>query len=428
MKKIRVGLLGCGTVGTGVYELIQKNQDKYSALLGAEVEIVKIVVHSLDKKRPSIPTELLTVNPEDVLENKDIDVVVEVMGGVTDAKAFVMRALENKKHVVTANKDLMAVYGQTLFELGDKEQKLVLFEASVAGALPVIGTIKNDLAGNKISKVMGIVNGTTNFILTKMFDEGLPLDIVLKEAQDLGYAEADPTADVEGLDAARKIAILASISFNSRVVLDDVYVEGITKIATDDIQYAKQFNSTIKLLGIALVNNGSIEVRVHPTLIPLSHPLAKVDDVYNAIYLEGDAFGDLTILGKGAGGLPTASAVVGDILSIGKTILNPVSEIKNCTCYLDLPIKTIKQVETHYYIRMTVADETGVLSKIANVFAENNVSIDSVIQKKLDNNQAELVLLTDRVEEDNFMKAKAGIEDLEKVHCVTSILRAEKEN
>ena len=186
----------------------------------------------------------------------------------------------------------MAVYGQPIFELGDEEQKLVLFEASVAGALPVIGTIKNDLAGNKISKVMGIINGTTNFILTKMFDEGLPLDIVLKEAQDLGYAEADPTADVEGLDAARKIAILASISFNTRVVLDDVYVEGITKIATDDIEYAKQFKSTIKLLGIAVVNDGKVEVRVHPTLIPLNHPLAKVDDVYNAIYLEGDAFGD----------------------------------------------------------------------------------------------------------------------------------------
>ena len=428
MKKIKVGLLGCGTVGTSVYELIQKNQDKYCALLGAEIEVVKIVVHSLDKKRPSIPNELLTLNPNEVLENKDIDIVVEVMGGVTEAKDYVMKALKNKKHVVTANKDLMAVYGQPIFELGDEEQKLVLFEASVAGALPVIGTIKNDLAGNKISKVMGIINGTTNFILTKMFDEGLPLDIVLKEAQDLGYAEADPTADVEGLDAARKIAILASISFNTRVVLDDVYVEGITKIATDDIEYAKQFKSTIKLLGIAVVNDGKVEVRVHPTLIPLNHPLAKVDDVYNAIYLEGDAFGDLTILGKGAGGFPTASAVVGDILTIGKTILNPVSRIQNCTCYLDLPIKTIKEVETHYYIRMIVADETGVLSKIASVFAENNVSIDSVIQKKLVNNKAELVLLMDRVEEDNFMKAKDGIENLSTVDSVTSILRAEKEN
>ena len=426
MRKIKVGLLGCGTVGTSVYELIKKNQDQYYALLGIEIEVVKIVVCSLSKKRPSIPNQLLTLDPNEVLENQNIDIVVEVIGGITDAKDYVLRALNNEKHVITANKDLMAVYGKSIFKLADKKQKLILFEASVAAALPIISTIKNDLIGNKINKVMGIINGTTNFILTKMFNEGLSLDFALKEAQDLGYAESNPTEDLEGFDAARKIAILASISFNARVVLGDVYVEGITKITTDDIKYAKQFKSTIKLLGIAIINDGKIEVRVHPTLIPLNHPLAKVDDIYNAVYLEGDAFDNLTFLGKGAGGFPTASAIVGDILTISKNTLNPVSKIKNCTCYLDLTVKTIKQIKTHYYIRMIATDKTGVLSKIASVFAKNNVSIDSVIQKKLKNKKAELVLLTDRVKEGNFMKAKVKIESLNAVDSVNSILRLEK--
>lgn len=428
MKKIKIGLLGCGTVGTSVYKLIQKNQDKYYALLGAEIEVTKIAIHSLDKKRSSIPNHLLTINPNEILEDKDIDIIVEVMGGIKNAKDYILKALKNKKHIVTANKDLIAIYGKSIFELGDQEQKFILFEASVAGSLPIISAIKNDLASNKINKIMCIINGTTNFILTRMFNEMLPLGLALKEAQDFGYAEADPMADVEGLDAARKIAILASISFNTRIALNDVYVEGIKKVGINDIKYAKQFKSTIKLLGIAILKDGKIEIRVHPTLISLDHPLAKVDDIYNAIYLEGDAFGDLTFLGKGAGGFPTASAVVGDILNICKNILNPVNKIKNYACYLDLPIKTIEQIETRYYIRMIVVDKTGVLSKITSVFAKNNVSIDSVIQKKISNKKAELVLLTNLVKEDNFIKAKVEIESLSDVDIIASILRSEKEN
>lgn len=428
MKKIKIGLLGCGTVGQGVYQLLEINKSKYQAILdGVELEIVKILVNDMKKSRDSIPRELLTNNPYDIISNKEIDVVIEVIGGTTIADEYIQEAIKNGKHIITANKDLMATKGQEILELGNEYSKEVKYEASVAGAIPIISTIKDNLQSNQITKVMGIINGTTNFILTKMFAEGRSLEDVLQEAKDLGYAEADPTSDIEGLDAARKIAILASIAFNRRVKLEDVYVEGITKISVDDVNYARQFKSTIKLLGIALLKDDAIEVRVHPTLLPLSHPLAKVDDVYNAVYLEGNAFGDLTLIGKGAGGLPTASAVVSDLLSIVKNINKEIIKVQNCSCYRDLIIKKIEDTISHYYFRMVVVDKTRVLSKIAEAFADNNVSIDSVIQRKLPDGKAELVILTDRVLNKNMQSAKEQIENLDVVIEIKSVLRSEKE-
>lgn len=428
MNKIKIGLLGCGTVGQGVYQLLSINKSKYQAILdGVELEIVKILVNDINKSRDSIPVELLTTNPYDIISNKEIDIVIEVIGGTTIAEEYIQEAIKNHKHVITANKDLMATKGQEILELGNEYSKEVKYEASVAGAIPIISTIKDNLQSNQITKVMGIINGTTNFILTKMFAEGRSLEDVLQEAKDLGYAEADPTSDIEGLDAARKIAILASIAFNRRVKLENVYVEGITKISVDDVNYARQFKSTIKLLGIALLKNDAIEVRVHPTLLPLSHPLAKVDDVYNAVYLEGNAFGDLTLIGKGAGGLPTASAVISDLLSIVKDMNRKIIKVQNCSCYRDLLIKKIEDTISHYYFRMVVVDKTRVLSKIADAFADNNVSIDSVIQRKLPDGKAELVILTDRVLNKNMQSAREQIENLDVVIEVKSVLRSEKE-
>lgn len=428
MKIVNVALLGCGTVGTGVYELLEMNREKFRHLLpGRDIHVKGILVADMMKERPGIPRDLLTDQADALLTDPEVQVVIEVMGGVGAAKDYILTALRNGKDVVTANKDLMATAGEEILELANEMNRTVLFEASVAGAIPVISTVKNDLSSNKITKVMGIINGTTNFILTKMFKEGRSLEDVLQEAQALGYAEADPTSDIMGLDAARKIAILASTAFNRRVVLSDVYVEGITGIQVEDIAYARQLGSTIKLLGIACMTEDAIEVRVHPTLLSMNHPLAKVDDVYNAIYLEGNAFGDLTLVGKGAGGLPTASAVVGDLLSILKNSMNE-GPVENCTCYLDTPIRKIQETSTHIYIRMIVADRTGVLAQIADAFARNNVSIDSVIQRKLEDGKAELVILTDKVLNQDMERAKEEISNLEVVMEIKSVLRSDKED
>lgn len=427
-EKIKIGLLGCGTVGQGVCQLLQTNRDKYKSVLhDTTLEIAKILVNDPSKKRPKISEKIITANVDDILEDDSIDIIIEVIGGTTKAKEYIEKALKKGKHIITANKDLMAVAAQEILELGNKVGKQIRYEASVAGAIPIISTIRENVLSNKISKVMGIINGTTNFILTKMFNEEKALEEVLKEAQELGYAEADPTSDIEGLDAARKIAVLASIAFNRKVILDDVYVEGITGISIDDVDYAKMFNSTIKLLGIAVNDDKGIEVRVHPTLLPLSHPLAKVDDVYNAVYIEGNAFGDLTLIGKGAGGLPTASAVVADLLAVVKDINSNTTNYDNRSCYLNTPIKKIEDILTHYYIRMVVLDKTRVLSKIAEAFADNDVSIDSMIQKKLEGNLAELVILTDKVLNKNMLKAKEEIANLEVVKEVKSLIRSEKE-
>ncbi len=429
MKTINIGLLGCGTVGTGVVRLLLTNEVKHTQYAQAKMDVKRILVSDSAKKRdPVIRPELLTTNPDDILEDPSIDIVVEVMGGTGLAREYILRALRAGKNVVTANKDLMAQEGEELFREAARYDVDLLFEASVAGGIPIIGPLKNSLAGNRITKVMGIINGTTNFILTKMYEDGSEFEDVLKLSQELGYAETDPTADIEGWDAGRKIAILASIAFNTRVTFKDVYMEGITRISSLDIEYAKKLNCTIKLVGRASERDGQVEARVHPVLLSLSHPLAKVDGVYNAVYVEGDAVGDVMFQGPGAGEMPTASAVVGDILSVARNEIKGVTPRENCSCYDRKEILTIDRTVDKYFIRMTVVDRPGVLSQISGVFGQKDVSIDSLIQTKHSEGSAELALITDDVIDANLRSALDEIQHLEPVMAVSSVIRVEKDS
>lgn len=426
MENIKIGLLGCGTVGTGVIQVLKNNCQSITSRVGRQVDISKVLVRDTAKKREVAMGEIqLTTNADDILNDPEISIVVEVIGGINPAKEYVLKALRSGKSVVTANKDLLAMHGKELFDAATYGDVDLRFEASVAGGIPIIGPLKESLTGNKIKKVMGIINGTTNYILTKMSKEAEDFYTVLKEAQQLGYAEADPTADIEGLDAARKIAILASIAFNSRVTFSDVYVEGISNITASDIIYAKELGFTIKLLGIAKEEHEEVEVRVHPAFIPLAHPLANVDDVYNAVYVEGDAVGDAMFFGRGAGQLPTASAVVGDVIAIAKSIAQGVSNKIYCTCFKNKKTKPIREIASQYYLRLTVQDQPGVLANIASVFANQDVSIATVIQKKRQGKLAEIVLITHLVKEANLQDALNMIKNLSCVAEINNLIRVE---
>ncbi|HHU31896.1 MAG: homoserine dehydrogenase [Zhaonellaceae bacterium] len=426
MNKIKIGLLGCGTVGSGVIQALEKNKATIAAKVGAELEITKVLVRDINKKRDlKNGTISFTCNIDEIINDPEIKIVVEVMGGISPAKEYVLQALKHGKSVVTANKDLMALHGKDLFEAANLGNVDLRFEASVGGGIPIIGPLKTSLAGNQILKVVGIINGTTNYILTKMAKEKSEFNKVLAEAQRLGYAESDPTADIEGLDAARKIAILASIAFNSRVTFPKVYVEGITKITTRDICYANELGYTIKLLGIAQQNNGTIEVRVHPAFIPNEHPLAKVDDVFNAIYVQGDAVGDAMFYGRGAGQLPTASAVIGDLMEVARNLTQGIFDKSYCTCFEHKEIKPFREIKTKYYLRLTVPDRPGVLASIASVFAQHEVSIASVVQKRKTKQAAELVLITHLVKEAYLQDALSAIQDLPFVTQINNVIRVE---
>lgn len=423
---IKIGLLGMGTVGTGVLKVLAKNGKDMETKIGRKIELGGVLVRNLTKKREiDIPPGLLTDNPSDILDNPEIDIIVEVMGTIDTAFEYIIRAFDNKKVVVTANKDLIAVHGKELFEAADRNGCDFFFEASVAGGIPIIRPLKECLCGNKISIIMGIINGTTNYILTKMSRENTDFQEALADAQRLGYAEPDPTADIEGYDAARKLAILASIGFNSRITYPDVYVEGITQITSYDIKYAEELGYALKLLGIAKGNDTEVEVRVHPVLIPRTHPLASVYNEFNAIFVQGDAVGETMFYGKGAGELPTASAVVGDIISAARNICFGVKGRIGCTCYDHKRIKPITEIYSKYYIRISVKDRPGVLASIAGVFGNSNVSLASVIQKRLEGDLAELVLITHQVEEANLRDALAVIEGLSVVAEVGTVLRVE---
>lgn len=422
----KIGLLGLGNVGTGVVKVLKENGKDIETKVGRRLEIGRVLVRDLHKKRNvDIDASLLTDNPADILDNPEIEIVVEVMGSIEKAYEYIIKAFEKKKAVVTANKDLIAVHGKELFEAAGRNGCDFFFEASVGGGIPIIRPLKESLSGNKISLIMGIINGTTNYILTKMGQEGYEFHEALEEAQRLGYAEPDPTSDIEGLDAARKIAILASIGFNSRITYPDVYVEGITKITTYDIKYAEELGYTIKLLGIAKGNDDEVEVRVHPVFIPTTHPLAAVYNEYNAIFVRGDAVGETMFYGKGAGELPTASAVVGDIISAARNNRYGTSGMIGCTCYENKRIKPITEIESKYYIRISVKDRPGVLASIAGVFGNTNVSLASVIQKRLEGHYAELVLITHKVQEANLRDALAVIEGLSVVDQVGTVIRVE---
>ena len=426
MKNIKLGLLGFGNVGKGVFKILNNNAESIEQKVGGSISIEKILVRDVKKDRGiEVNQDLLTDNVDTILEDPNIGIVVELLGGIEPAKEYVLKAFQAGKTVVTANKDLIAQHGEELFAMAKEHNCDFLFEGSVGGGIPIIRPLKQCLAANKIEEVMGIINGTTNYMLTKMTNEGSNFEDVLTEAQAKGYAESDPTADIEGYDAARKLAILASIAFNTRVTLDNVYVEGITKITAEDITYAKELGYIIKLLAVAKNLNGKVEVRVHPTFISQKHPLAAVNDVYNAIFIKGDAVGEAMFFGRGAGEMPTGSAVAGDILDAARNILRNDRGRISCTCFVKKPIKNMGETKTKYYIRLKVADKPGVLANIASVFGNQDVSLNSVIQKKIQDHNAELVLITHEVLEKNIQDALQIIRGLSTVETVANLIRVE---
>lgn len=419
----KIALLGMGTVGGGVYKIIENQKDEMPFKIGAELEVAKVLVRNKAKYADAVPAEKLTDQFEDVINDDSIDIVVEVMGGIEPARTYITEALKKGKHVVTANKDLMAMHGHELLETAAANQCDLLFEAAVAGGIPIIRPLKQCLAGNNITEIMGIINGTTNFILTKMKEEGMDFKEALQLATDLGYAEADPTADIEGYDAGRKIAIMASIAFHTPVTFNDVFTEGITKITAKDMRYAKELGCTIKLLGIAKNTENGIEVKVHPTLIPEHHPLAAVNDAFNAVFVHGDAVDDTMFYGRGAGALPTGSAVVGDIMDVARNMLFHCNGRIGCSCYKELPIKKIGDTKSSYYIRMNLEDRAGTLASMASVFASNSVSISILLQKATIGDTAEIVIVTHEVEERRFRDAMTVLSSMSMVKEICSIIR-----
>ena len=424
-RTIHAALLGLGTVGTGVYKVIKGQEQEMEAKLGSQVKIKKILVRNLEKARAKVEDpSVLTNSWDEIINDPEIDLVIELMGGIEPARTYILSALEAGKHVVSANKDLIAVHGKALFDMAETHHVDFLFDAAVAGGIPIIRPLKQCLAGNHMREVMGIVNGTTNFILTKMTQEGMEFKEALALATELGYAEADPTADIEGLDAGRKVAILASVAFNSRVVFDDVYIEGITKISAKDIRYAKEMGCDIKLLGVARNTEEGIEAYVCPMLIPSSHPLASVNDSYNAVFVNGDAVENAMFFGRGAGELPTASAVVGDVFDIARNIKADCCARIGCTCYKEIPVKKMADTHNCYFLRLHVEDRCGVLAEMTAVFAKYHVSVAQIIQKETKAGEsAEVVVITGKVREGDFRTAMEELSGRSSVHKVSSMLR-----
>lgn len=421
---IRIAILGLGTVGFGVYELLKRQEGEMEAKTGLRAEIAGILVRNIAKPRDGVDRALLTDRFEEIVEDASIDIIVEVMGGIEPARTYITEALKAGKNVVTANKDLMATHGGELLHLAQKMGKDLLFEASVAGGIPIISPLKQCLAGNHITEVVGIVNGTTNYILTKMAAEGMEFSDALHMATELGYAEVDPTADIEGYDAGRKLAILASIAFHSPVAFRDVHTEGITKITAADIRYAKEIGCVIKLLAIAREAKGQIEASIQPMLLSMNHPLASVDDVFNAVFVHGDAVDDTMFYGRGAGRFPTASACLGDIIDCMRNIHFQCTGRISCTCYRNLPIKSMSETMQRYFLRLQVLDKPGVLAAISSVMGRYGVSIKQLVQKPTDNaSYAELVLITDTVQEEDFRHALDSFLQMEQIREVSSLIR-----
>jgi homoserine dehydrogenase len=425
MKQIGLGLLGLGTVGTGLCKLVMENKELIEKRMGISLELKKALVRDLNRER-ILSQGQLTTDPNEILKDPSIQIVVEVMGGVEPAKTYITEALKAGKAVVTANKELIAKEGHELLTLATEVGQDLYFEASVAGGIPIIRTLKESLIGNRITGIFGIINGTTNYILTKMSQEGSSLESALAAAQRKGYAEADPSSDVEGWDAAYKLAILASIAFGSRVEIGKVHVEGICKIEPEDLKYSQELGYTLKLLAIGKNSPEGIQVRVHPTLIPQQHPLATVSGVYNAVFLEDDSFGELMFYGRGAGELPTGSAVLSDVIACGRDLVLGKAGSLNCTCFEERPVLPMDDVQCKYYVRLVVDDRPGVLAKIADCFGSNGVSLAQVIQKGYEE-PVDLVFVSHRVQEGQMKKALAQIEALPFVHKVANLIRVEGE-
>ncbi len=421
-KNIYIGMLGCGVVGSQVAALLEKNNAELSTRAGAKLVLKKIAVRDIKSAREGINSALFTTDAQSVINDPEIDIIIEVMGGIDPARELILSAINNGKSVVTANKALLATHGADLFTAADNKGVDLYYEAAVAGAIPIIRPMRESLVGDQITRVMGIVNGTTNYILTKMDEEGRAFADVLKEAQSLGYAEADPTADVEGMDAASKAAIIAGLAFHSRVSVDDVYREGISSITADDVAVAKTMNHVIKLLAIAeLTSDNRISVRVHPTLIARSHPLAAVRDAFNAVFVEAKSAGQLMFYGRGAGGAPTASAILGDVVAVARHRISDSVGPRESD-YADRAIAPIGDTKTQFLIRLNVADKPGVLAAIAQVFAKEAVSIQTVRQSGR-GNDAELIVVSHGATEAALSATVSALSKMDIVTKVESVLR-----
>lgn len=422
MEAVRVGILGCGNVGSALVRLVDENRSLIARRAGVELSVARVAVHNLAKERDvDLADGVLTHDAQEVVDDPAVEVVVEVIGGVEPARSLILAALEARKPVVTANKELLANFGQELFEAAETAGVDLLFEASVAGGIPLMRPLRESLAGERISRVMGIVNGTTNYILTRMTEEGSSFADALAEAQRLGYAERDPTADIEGFDAAAKAAIIASIAFGARVVAGDVYREGITAVTADDIAAAGELGYVVKLLAVAEEHDGRVGVRVHPAMVPLDHPLASVRGSYNAVFIEGDAVGQLMLLGRGAGGGPTASAVLGDLVDAAKN-LRSGSRGATIGTLERVPIRPIDETASQFYLSLDAADRPGVLATIAGVFGRHEVSIQSM-QQKGEGAEARLIFVTHLAREAAMAATIHEVRELDVVRRVGSVLR-----
>ncbi|GIL04671.1 MAG: homoserine dehydrogenase [Betaproteobacteria bacterium] len=434
MNPIKVGLLGFGIVGRGTYNVLQRNQEEIRRRAGRGIEVAAVAVRDVKKARDAVgPALPITSNPQDIVRHPDIDIVVELMGGYEPARTLVLEAIERGKHVVTANKALLALHGNEIFEAASRRGVMVAFEAAVAGGIPIIKALREGLTANRIEWIAGIINGTSNFILSEMRAKGLPFDAVLAEAQRLGYAEADPTFDIEGIDAAHKLTILASIAFGVPINFAAAYTEGISKLAAEDIRYAEQLGYRIKLLGITKRTSKGVELRVHPTLVPMQRLLASVEGAMNAVLVKGDAVGVTLYYGKGAGAEPTASAVVADLVDVTRMhTADPENRVPHLAFQAehlaDLPWLGIEDTATSYYFRMRVADQPGVLADIARILADRRISIDALFQREPSEgeNQTDIIMLTHEAVERDVNAAIARIEALPTVLAPVIRIRQEE--
>ena len=431
-SRLAIGMIGFGTVGTGVAKILLSNAELIAKRVGVPVDLVRVADLDIETDRGVVlPEGVLTTDADSVLQDPEIDVVVELIGGYDMAKRFILTALEKGKHVVTANKALLAIHGEEIFHAAEGAECDLGFEASVGGGIPIIRSLSEGLAANHLSSFFGIMNGTSNYILTRMTEEGKSFSEVLEEARKFGYAEADPTLDVEGIDAAHKLAILVNLSYGTPVNIKEIYTEGISQLSTLDIDFAREFGLTVKLLVIAKLQDGEVEARVHPTLVPSDSPIAQVSGVYNAIHFIGDVVGDIVLYGKGAGSLPTASAVVSDIIDVARNRLKNISGRVPATSFqwnrrVPLRIRPIEEVTSMYYLRFMVRDQPGVLSQISGVLGEQGISISSVLQKGREEGQTvPLVIMTHRSSEQAVQTALQTINRLSFVSEPTTLLRIE---
>jgi homoserine dehydrogenase len=424
-KKLGVGFLGCGVVGSAAASALLTGVGELRVRSGAELELRRVAVRTLSRPREvELPAEILTTDPWDVVSDPSVDIVVEVIGGVDPAKDLILAAFKAGKHVVTANKELISTHGQEVLAAAETHGVDILFEGAVAGGIPIIRPMKESLAGDRVRRVMGIVNGTTNFILTRMSETGESFTEALAEAERLGYTELDPSADIEGYDAAAKVAILASLAFNARVVASDVHREGISRVTPSDITAAHELGYEVKLLGVAELDEGFVSARVHTAMVPRTHPLAAVRDVFNAVFIEAELAGQLMFFGRGAGGGPTASAVVGDLVEIARNIVTG-GRSPGCTCYHNnARIRPQDEVKVRYYVVLSVLDQPGVLAAVSGVFARHGISIASVRQEGL-GDEATLMLITHTATEGQHQTTFKELHDLDAVDKIESVMRVE---